>query len=126
MDADILLTNGDMRSNNYGDIDLVGGGDEIIQTAISNILTVHGEIPSDPTRGNMIYNRRIKMTRSGLRQVESDSKNAILQDPRVVDVVYISAAKSDTVPYQCDIQFQIRDIDGNTLSSTTVIILNGG
>jgi hypothetical protein len=125
MGADIMLVNGDLAVSITGDIALVTDGDEIIQTAINNMSTIYGELDSDPTRGNMIFTRRVKLSPSGLRQVESDCKNAILQDTRVADIPYISATRSTTVAYECDIEFTIRDIDGNTHSSNASINLLG-
>lgn len=123
MDTDIMLHDNDISSTQSGDISLVSDTDNILQTIISNILTRYGELELDPTRGNMIYNRRVKLTNSGLKQVEEDCKNAILQDPRISRVLSISAIKSNTTSYQCDIQFSAMDINNNIINSMTVITL---
>jgi hypothetical protein len=125
MGADIMLVNGDLIASVTGDIALVTDSDEIIQMAINNMNIVYGELSGDPTRGNMIFTRRVKLSPSGLRQVEADCKNAILQDTRIADVPYIRATKSITVAYGCDIEFTVKDTDGNTYFSNASIGLLG-
>ena len=123
--ADIAFVNRDIMASIFGDILIVNDDDDIVQTAINNILTVYGSNKYHPTIGNIIYNERHKMSDTGLTEIANKCKLAILQDPRVVNVVEITATNRSTAENYglCDITFILLTTYGARLSSAITVIL---
>jgi hypothetical protein len=93
---DIAMIDGDLVVTDLGDLAITASdNDDVIQMANNNIMTRLGENIHHPEVGNDVYNKRLKITSSGLAEVESDSKNAILNDTRVSDVYNILAYAGD-------------------------------
>lgn len=109
---DVALIGGDLIASTFGDIALTNSNnDDIIQSANNNIMTISGENYLHPTIGNMAYNRRLKISDSGFRQIESDSKDAILfGDTRVKEVTYISASNGANYG-ECNIEYRLKTIE---------------
>ena len=123
--ADIAFINRDICASNFGDILIVNDDDDIIQMAINNMLTVYGSNQFHPTIGNVIHNERHKLSQKGLTEIASKCKNAILQDPRVANVMEITATNASTFEDygMCDITFILLTTYGARLSSAITISL---
>jgi hypothetical protein len=122
MSADILLDSScDIGQTPSGDIALTYNNGVYVQRAINNIRTIYGEYFMDTKRGNMSYNRRMKLTESTLRIIEQDCKDAILYDPEVTDVPSIIASYSGQS--SCTIDFTITVVDNTKPLSGSVTIL---
>lgn len=118
--TDIMLDNNKLALTPSGDIALVSGDDNLLQSVFTDLRLIFGELDYATDHGNMIYHRRIKLTPNGLKQVEHDCRNAIMKNHRVADVVHIRAER---IPNKnsCIIFFQIKKHDGEVLSSNTTI-----
>lgn len=123
MMADILLYNGDIVSDLYGDISLVTSHEEIIQSAINNIYTVYGENKFHRTLGNKIYNERLKSADSSLELIRKYCMDAVMTDNRVMSVRSIEATYDENNRHNVFISFSIMVADGkeSVLSSTITI-----
>jgi len=119
-----LTTDNDILITDRGDIGLVYDNENLIQTAVNNMSTRYGELENDPTRGNKLYNSRVKFTDSGMRDVEVQCSDAILQDQRVSDILQISATYKDQ--FECYVSFTIVDVNKRIIDGSTAIILSGG
>lgn len=86
--VDILLRDGDLVADRYGDISLCANeSDDIIQTANNNIILRFGGNKFHTELGNKIYNRRIKSNQSGIEAVREECVDAIISgDPRIREV----------------------------------------
>ena len=125
--SDIMLdTDGDIMATQIGDIRIISNDDELIQMAVNNMSTIYGELENDLTRGNLVYSRRIKINNEGMRKVAYDCKNAILQDPRVVNVPYIDVTKTEGSDYGCTVKFNITKKDGSVIEGSTAINIGKG
>lgn len=123
--SDVALINGDIVPSSFGDIMIVNDDDDIIQTAINNILLIYGTNQFHTDIGNMVYHNRNKMTERGLQEVAGYCKDAILQDNRVSEVIEIVARNNSTSdnPGLCGISFILQTIYGRQLNSNVSIIL---
>ena len=123
--SDIALINGDIAPSDLGDILVVNDNDDIIQTAINNIMTVYGANQFHPNIGNTVYRTRFKASERGLKEIANACKNAIQQDPRVMNVIEVVARNNSTTTsyWECDISFSLITIDGTQLDSSTAIVL---
>ena len=85
---DMLLYNGDLVADKYGDISLcTDESNDVMQTANNNILLRFGGNKFHSELGNKIYNRRIKANQSGIETVQAECIEAIINgDPRVREV----------------------------------------
>lgn len=84
---DILLRDGDLVADRYGDILLCHDeSEDIIQTANNNILLRYKGNKFHNELGNRVYNNRIKSNEGGIAIIQSECINAIMNDPRVRDV----------------------------------------
>jgi hypothetical protein len=122
-DADISLVSDDVGVSPTGDVQLIGGDNNLLQTAFNNMKIRYGESEYHPTRGNMIFSRRLKMTEADMAQVEQDCKNAILFDSRVADVPYIKVTQADN--YGCYVQFKLKKSDNTIIDGDTIIYIGG-
>jgi hypothetical protein len=112
---DIAMIDGDLVVTDLGDLAITASdNDDVIQMANNNIMTRLGENIHHPEVGNDVYNKRLKITSSGLAEVESDSKNAILNDTRVSDVYNILAYAGDNYG-ECIIEYALTTVDGSKL-----------
>jgi len=124
--ADIRLNNGDINGTLFNDISLVYDDDEIIQSAINNIMTIYGENQFHKELGNITFIKRNKMSSNNLIQVANDCKNAIINDKRVKSVTNVTINQSSTIYGGCDVMFTIVTTSGNSLSSIASINIIGG
>ena len=123
--SDIALVNRDIVASSFGDILIVDDNNDIIQMAINNILTIQGTNEFHSELGNMVYNKRHKMSSNGFKEIADMCKNAILQDPRVSNVTEIIATGTSTPENYgaCNISFVLTTISGTELNSNIVISL---
>lgn len=111
--SDLLLKNGDLALNAYGDIMICEDEhSDIIQMANNNILMKFADNIYHPDLGNKIYDKRIKLTDSGLEEVATECKNAILTgDIRVLDVKVMNATRGKDA--SCTVDYILILNDGN-------------
>lgn len=85
---DILLRDGDLVADKYGDISLCDDeSHDVVQTANNNILLRFGGNKFHKELGNKVYNRRIKANQSGIEMVQAECIDAITNgDPRIREV----------------------------------------
>lgn len=123
--SDIALINRDIAVSSFGDILVVNDNDDIIQMAVNNIMTIYGSNQFHPNIGNTAYGIRFKMSERGLEEVASKCKDAILQDPRVMNVIEVIAKNISThASYGlCDISFSLITNKGVQLDSSVTITL---
>lgn len=121
--SDIALINGDIMASNFGDILVVDDNNDIIQMAINNILLVYGTNQFHPNIGNTVYNYRYKMSENGLKEIASRCKSAIMQDPRVANVIEVIARNISTLQDYglCDISFILITTSGTQLNSSVTV-----
>lgn len=119
--ADILLSNGDIDVSPYADLAIVQSYDEITQSAINNILTIYGENQFHPDIGNMVHNKRLKISKGGLATIIQDCSNAIMQDDRVAAVKSLTAEIDPDNNTKVNITFTLMAVDGTLLSSMIAI-----
>lgn len=93
---DILLRNGDLVADRYGDISLCESENEdVVQTANNNILLRRGGHKFHKELGNNAYNNRIKANETGIEIVQAECENAILNDPRIREVKQVDVTLLD-------------------------------
>ena len=85
---DILLRDGDLVADKYGDISLCDDeSHDVVQTANNNILLRFRGNKFHKELGNKVYNRRIKANQSGIEIVQAECTDAIINgDPRIREV----------------------------------------
>ena len=110
---DLLLRNGDLALDGYGDISLCGGeNDDIIQTANNNIMLRFADNMYHRSLGNKVFTSRIKLNSSGMETVAHESSVAILDgDSRVSDIKSITATVSGK--NECTIDYVLTLTNGN-------------
>lgn len=88
---DMLLHNGDLVADKYGDIVLCSSEDnDVIQSANNNILLRFGNNKFHTDLGNKIYGKRIKANDNGIEVVKEECIDAILNgDSRIREVKQI-------------------------------------
>lgn len=116
--ADILLVS-DIEISDTGDIKLVYNNDDILQSAINNIKLEYGELQLHSDIGNKMYSNRIKISESGLTDIETYCERAILLDTRIDRVNNIEAIRIDN--NTCRIDFSLLTISGDTIQSNISI-----
>ena len=122
--SDIMLNNGDILNTIFGDVSVANEDEDIIQSAINNVLTIYGENEFHPDLGNTIYNDRNKLSSSNLVLIQDACKSAIeLNDDRVKQVTSITATKDADIYGSCIISFILETTDSKVLSSSTTIVL---
>lgn len=88
---DVGYSNGDIAVNQYGDIALCPSEDaDVIQMANNHIRLRLGANKYHPEIGNAVYGNRIKWNDSGRELVAEECSIAIMQDPRINDIVDIN------------------------------------
>lgn len=101
---DVLLVNGDLVANKYGDIMACADeSDDVVQTANNNILMRFGGNKFHDSLGNKIYSKRIKANQSGIETVQAECANAIINgDPRIRDVKQVIVTLLDNARCMVD------------------------
>ena len=123
MNSDILLgASDDIDVTPSGDIALLYNNEAIIQRAINNIKTIYGESFIDDKRGNLAFERRLKLNDNGMRIIEQDCRNAILYDYDILEVPSIIASRN-IGEYSCSINFTIKIKNGAILHGDVVILI---
>lgn len=88
---DIGYNAGDIAVNQYGDIALCSSEDEdVIQMANNHIRLRLGGNKYHTEIGNAVYGNRIKWNDNGREIVAQECSIAIMQDPRINDIVQIN------------------------------------
>lgn len=118
--SDILLNNGDIMITKFGDIDTVVDYDEIVQSAVNNMLLIYGEYEAHDDIGNKTYNRRLKISDSSLDIIKYDCIDAISGDDRISNVISIDITRTD-IPNTVNISFVLEIIDGTMVSNSIKI-----
>ena len=118
---DLLLRNGDLALDGYGDISLCGGeSDDIIQTANNNIMLRFANNMYHRELGNKIFTSRVKLNSSGMETVAHESSVAILDgDNRVSDIKSITATVSGK--NECTIDYALTLTNGNMVDGRASI-----
>lgn len=118
---DLLLRNGDLVLDGYGDISLCGGeSDDIIQTANNNIMLRFANNMYHRELGNKIFTSRVKLNSSGMETVAHESSVAILDgDSRVSDIKSITATVSGK--NECTIDYVLTLTNGNMVDGRASI-----
>lgn len=121
--ADIALTNGDIVVSSFGDLLTINDDDDIIQTAINNILTIKGTNEFHPELGNDAHTSRYKISERGLNELANRCKDAILQDIRVTSVIEVVVENNGTESSNNlgNVSFILVTNSGRQLSSSTSI-----
>lgn len=121
--ADIALVNGDITISSFGDLLTINDDEDIIQTAINNILTIKGTNPFHTEVGNDAHINRYKISEQGFNEIANRCKDAILQDVRVTSVLEVIVENDGTELNNnlCTVSFVLITIDGKQLSSGTSI-----
>lgn len=84
---DMLLRDGDLVADKYGDISLcIDESEDIIQTANHNILLRYGTNKFHKELGNLAYNNRVKANEGGIQIIQEECINAVLNDSRIREV----------------------------------------
>lgn len=122
--TDIAMHNADIGISPTGDIDLVSGNLNIIQTAVNNMRTILGEWFIDNSAGNAIFGRRLKNIANHMSEVEQCCRDAILYDIRIKSVKDINAIYSGK--YDCIVNFSVETADGDIVNGSTMINIGGG
>lgn len=94
---DLLLYNGDLVADKYGDISLCADENvDITQMVNKNIMMRFGGNKFHKNLGNKVYNRRIKANQNGMEIVKSECISAIMNsDPRIRRVDQINVTLSE-------------------------------
>ena len=121
--SDIMINNGDIVFTTFGDIMIADGDDDIIQSAIHNIMTIYGENEFHNELGNTVYNSRYKISKTNLISIQDACKRAIIEDPRLKSVPIIIATNNPNIYGGCNISFTLKTQDDRLLSSQTSIII---
>lgn len=112
--SDLLLKDGDLVLNTYGDITVCDSEhDDIIQMANNNMLMRFSDNIYHSDLGNKVYNKRIKLTDNGLEKIVAECKNAILTgDMRVSDIKMMNPTKDEGA--SCIVDYVLILNDGNS------------
>lgn len=111
---DLLLQDGDLVADKYGDIMLcTDENSDIIQTANKNMLLRFGGNKFHSNLGNKVYNRRIKANQSGIEIVRTECANAIINsDPRIREVRQINVTLTEDT--SCMVDYVLTYISSDT------------
>lgn len=116
---DLLLCDNDLDISTSGDIAIAHGNISIIQSAINNIGIKLHELPLQYDRGNKMQTSRIKLTPTGLTDIESYCRQAVLYDYRIRSVLSMVANKIDNST--CSVEFLLETSDGSTIEASSII-----
>jgi len=119
--SDIAMNGSDIVCTAYGDISVLDINDDIVQAAIYNIMLAYGENGFHEDIGNMAYGRRMKITDSNLRMIESDCANTIINDDRVASVISLTAVQSDKSNSNVVVSFTLQTEDGTVLTNSILL-----
>ena len=114
--VDILLSDGDLVVDKYGDIMICNGEDaDVSQTANNSIMLKFGGNKFHDSLGNKVYNKRIKLNNSGINTIRSECISAILNgDSRVQEVKHIVVTMPDKTILDSKNEITSITIDGTT------------
>jgi hypothetical protein len=122
--SDLLLYNGDLVADKYGDITLcIDEDSDVIQMANMNILLRFNSNKFHDYLGNKVYDRRIKANLNGMEIIRTECTNAIMNsDPRVKKVKQINTTLSDNAVcivdyiliYEKSDTTELVEVDGRT------------
>lgn len=121
--ADIALVNGDIITSSFGDILTIDDDEDIIQTAINNILTIKGDNIMHPELGNNAHNNRYKMSTRSFNEIAERCKEAILQDIRVASVLEVLVVNDKFISNACNVSFVLITVDDKQLSSSASVTM---
>ena len=119
---DLLIQNGDLVADRYGDITLcTDENNDIIQMVNKNIVLRFGGNKFHKHLGNKVYSKRIKANQNGMEIVRAECINAILNsDSRIKKVKQINIALGDDA--NCIVEYvltyatsrggELRNVDG--------------
>lgn len=116
----MLLCDNDLAVSVTGDIDLALNDIDVAQSAVCNMMIALNELPLEYSRGN-ILNRRIKLTPTGLAEIESCCRQAVMYDTRVDTINALVATKVKN--NQCKIDFILTTKDGMLVDGSTLLTL---
>lgn len=110
---DLLMQDGDLVIDKYGDIMLCTDEDsDMIQTVSKNILLRLNGNKFHENLGNNAYNRRIKANTNGLDIIRSECIDAIINsDPRVREIKQINVELGENA--SCVVNYIITYINEN-------------
>lgn len=101
---DILLRDGDLVADKYGDIlSCEDENEDVVQTANNNILLRFGGNKFHKELGNKAYDRRKKFNKSGIEMIQEECINAILNDGRIREIKHINVALVDKG--ECSVEY---------------------
>ena len=111
---DLLLQDGDLVADKYGDIMLcTDENSDIIQMANKNLLLRFKGNKFHENLGNKIYGRRIKANQNGIEVVRSECINAIINsDPRIREVKQINVTLAEDA--NCMVDYVLTYIKSDT------------
>lgn len=115
----------DLSTSIGGDLQMASDTEDVIQSSVTNILLYIGELSHYPDYGNTVFNERIKMSDSGFVTVESDSRDAILQDERVDTVDSITATQVDGEDSVVSLEYTMTLTDGRQVSNSLKFNIGG-
>lgn len=100
---DMLLRNGDLVADRYGDILLCEDeSEDVIQTANNNILLRRGSHKFHEELGNDAYHNRIKANETGIEIIQAECTAAIWNDPRIREVNQVNVTLLDNASCMVD------------------------
>ena len=117
---DLLLQDGDLIADKYGDISLcIDEDNDIIQTANKNMLLRFKGNKFHENLGNKMYNRRVKANQNGIEIIRSECINAILSsDSRIKKIEQINVTLAEDA--NCIVDYVLTYINTETNNLTTV------
>lgn len=118
--TDLLLCDNDLAISVTGDIDLAINDIDIAQSAVCNMMISLNELPLEYNRGNAL-SRRVKLTPSGLAEIETYCRQALMYDTRINIVNAVVATKMSNK--QCKIDFIVTTKDGQLVDGSTLLTL---
>lgn len=115
---DLLYNNGDLKTDEYGDLVLCGDESaDIIQTANNNILLRFGHNKYHLELGNDIYTQRIKANEGGLNEVADECTRAVMNgDSRVKEVLQMNVTMGENASCIVDYKLQVDGYEGDEYS----------
>lgn len=119
----MALVDGDIITSSFGDILTIDDNEDIIQTAVNNILTVKGDNILHPEIGNDAHNNRYKMSTRSFNEIAERCKEAILQDVRVDSVLEVLVVKDKYISNACNVSFVLVTTSGRQLYSGASITI---
>ena len=119
---DLLFQDGDIVANEFGDIVICQDEyADIVQTANNNIMLKYGNNIYHQELGNKIFSNRVKANSTGLEDIRTECKSAILNgDIRVSDIKSMNATILDDAKCMIDYRLILAE-DGSEVDGKTAI-----